>query len=104
VENVQVLFFPNLWLTYNERKLVFARELPEAKNHEEHVEMLLVHSYDNRIRQRREDRSMSNTKLVNLIEGSLHSTEDYIKALENIFNVPELKAYLEKSVLVAPMD
>jgi len=79
VENVQVLFFPNLWLTYNECKLVFARELPEAKNHEEHVEMLLVHSYDNRIRQRREDRSMSNTKLVNLIEGSLHSKEDCIK-------------------------
>ncbi|CAJ0825685.1 8589_t:CDS:2, partial [Entrophospora sp. SA101] len=42
--------------------------------------------------------------LVNLVEGSLHSTGDYIKALENIFNVPELKAYLEKFILVAPMD
>ena len=47
---------------------------------------------------------MDNTKLVNLVEGSLHSTGDYIKALENIFNVPELKAYLEKFILVAPMD
>src|SRR6185369_14207217 len=104
MENVQVLFFPHFWLTYNECKLVFARELPEARNHEEHVEMLLVHSYDNKIQQQKEDRSMNNTKLVNLVEGSLHSTEDYIGALENIFNVPELKAYLEKSILVAPMD
>src|SRR5205807_7395962 len=104
VENFQVLFFPHLWLTYNERKLVFAKELPEARNHEECVEMLLVHSYDNRIRQRKEDRNMNNTKLVNLVEGSLHSTEDYIKALENILNVPEMGAYLEKFTLPAPMD
>jgi hypothetical protein len=93
VENFQVLFFPHLWLTYNEHKLAFAKELPEARNHEEHVEMLLVHNYDDRIWQRREDRSMSNTKLVNLVEGSLHSTEDYIKALDNLFNVPELETY-----------
>ena len=31
VENVQVLFFPHLWLTYNERKSVFANELSEAR-------------------------------------------------------------------------
>src|SRR6185369_3453867 len=85
VENVQVLFFLHLWLTYNEHKSVFANELSEAKTHE----MLLVHNYDNRIQQHKEDRSMANTKLVNLVEGSLHSTEDYIKALQNIFNVPE---------------
>ncbi|CAJ0915638.1 1520_t:CDS:2, partial [Entrophospora sp. SA101] len=36
--------------------------------------------------------------------GNLHSTEDYIKALQNVFNVPELKLYLEKNILVSPMD
>lgn len=70
VEKVQHSIFPHLWLTYNERKLVFVKELPEITNHEERVEMLLVHSYDNRIIQRRTDRSMSNTKLINLVEGS----------------------------------
>jgi hypothetical protein len=98
IENVSHLFFPHLWLTYNERKCAFSGELPKAKNHEEHVEMLLVHSYDNRIQQRRDDRSMNNTKLVNLVEGSLHSTEDYIKALQNVFDVPELESYLEKNI------
>ena len=95
---------PHLWLTYNERKLFFANDLHEATNHEEHVEMLLVHSYDIRIQQRREDRSMTNTKLVNLVEGSLHSTEDYVKALNNLLDVPELKSYLEQYVLPTPMD
>jgi len=104
VENVQVLFFPHLWLTYNEHKSVFANELSEAKTHEEHVEMLLVHNYDNRIQQHKEDRSMANTKLVNLVEGSLHSTEDYIKALQNIFDVPELNSYLDRYALVASLD
>ena len=79
---VPELFFPHLWLTYNERKSVFANELSEAKTHEECVEMLLVHNYDNRIQQHKEDRSMANKKLVNLVEGSLHSIEDYIKALQ----------------------
>jgi len=90
IENVQHSIFPHLWLTYNERKLAFARELPEASNHEERMEMLLIHSYDNRIIQRRVDRSMNNTKLINLVEGSLRSTEDYINALKNVLDVPEL--------------
>ena len=79
IEKVQHSIFPHLWLTYNERKLAFARELPEASNHEERMEMLLIHSYDNRLIQRRVDRSINNTKLVNLVERSLRSTEDYIK-------------------------
>ncbi|CAH1765184.1 9604_t:CDS:1 [Entrophospora sp. SA101] len=47
---------------------------------------------------------MNNTKLVNLVEGSLHSTEDYIKALENLFSVPELETYLESYVLAGSFD
>ncbi|CAH1770990.1 456_t:CDS:2, partial [Entrophospora sp. SA101] len=66
VDNASHSFFPYLWLTYNERKFAFSGKLPEAKNHEEHVEMLLVHNYDNRMQQLRDDRSMNNTKLVNL--------------------------------------
>ena len=104
IENAQQSVFPHLWLTYNERKLFFAKNLHEATNYNERLEMLLVHSYDNRIQQRREDRSMANTKLVDLVEGSLHSTGDYIKALNNLLDVPELKLYLEQYVLAAPMD
>jgi hypothetical protein len=47
---------------------------------------------------------MQNTKLIDLLEGSLHSTEEYISVIQLIINIPELYAYLEKNVLAAPMD
>ena len=43
-------------------------------------------------------------KLVDLKEGPLHSTDDYIQALRHMMNVHEVKTYLETQVLVAPMD
>jgi hypothetical protein len=47
---------------------------------------------------------MANTKLVDLKEGPLHSTDDYIATLKRLINIPAVKTYLEKHVLVAPMD
>ncbi|CAB4477728.1 unnamed protein product [Rhizophagus irregularis] len=70
----------------------------------ERTERLLIHSYDIRIAERKKDRSMQNTKLIDLLEGSLHSTEDYISVIRLIINIPELCAYLEENILIAPMD
>src|SRR5438128_8251842 len=47
---------------------------------------------------------MENTKLVDLKEGSLHSTDDYVKALRHMMDVHEVRTYLETQVLVAPID
>jgi hypothetical protein len=47
---------------------------------------------------------MQNTKLIDLLEGGLHSTEDYISVIRLIINIPELCAYLEENALVTPMD
>src|SRR5436190_8464647 len=48
---------------------------------------------------------MQNTKLIDLLEGNLHSTKDYISVVRSIINdIPELCTYLEKNILVAPMD
>ncbi len=47
---------------------------------------------------------MHNTKLVDLLEGNLHSTKDYLLAVQSIINIPEMNAYLKKNILVAPMD
>ena len=74
------------------------------ETHIERVEHLLIHSYDDRIEQCRADRSMENMKLVDLKEGPLHSTEDYINALTYLTDIPEVKAYMNMQVLVAPMD
>ena len=47
---------------------------------------------------------MHNTKLVDLLEGNLHSTKDYLLAVQSVINIPEMNTYLEKNVLIASMD
>ncbi|RIB21464.1 hypothetical protein C2G38_2176506 [Gigaspora rosea] len=49
------------------------------------------------------DRSIENTRLVDLREGSLHSTKDYMNALKSLINIPKAEAYLKTQVLIAPM-
>ena len=82
----------------------FTNLVSTQETHDEQVEHILIHSYDDRIEQRQTDRSMENTKLVYLKEGSLHSTEDYVNALRHLINVPEVRTYMETQVLVAPMN
>ena len=89
-------------MAYQDRKDFF--NLFESSSHDERVEHLLVHNYDIRIAERRGDRSMHNTKLVDLLEGNLHSTKDYLLAVQSVINIPEMNTYLEKNVLIAPMD
>ena len=79
---------------------MFTGLIPVSETHEERVERLLVHSYDDRIEQRQVDRSMENTKLV----GSLHSTENYIDAFKSLIDNQSAKDYLETDILAAPMD
>ncbi|CAG8786175.1 12699_t:CDS:1, partial [Gigaspora rosea] len=45
--------------------------------------------YDDRIKQHQIDRSMENTKLVNLKEESFHLTLEYIDALKHLIDIPE---------------
>ncbi len=47
---------------------------------------------------------MKNTKLVDLKEESLKSTEDYINAVKYLIETSEMKTYMETQVLVVPMD
>jgi hypothetical protein len=91
-------------ITYREQKKFFTSLLGSTETHEERTERLLVHSYDIRIAERKNDQSMQNTKLIDLLEGSLHSTKDYISVIQLIINIPELCTYLEKNILIAPMD
>ncbi|CAG8600518.1 779_t:CDS:2, partial [Ambispora gerdemannii] len=67
-------FFPYSWLSYIERKQAFTN---------------LMSLYDDKIEQRRTDRSMENMKLIDLKEGSLHSTTNYIDALRYFIDVSE---------------
>src|SRR5256885_889037 len=97
-------FMKHLSITYQEQKFFFTNLLGLHETHEERTERLFVHSYNIRIAERRTDRSMQNTKLINLIEGNLHSTKNYISVIQLITNIPELCAYLENNILIIPMN
>ncbi len=47
---------------------------------------------------------MENTKLVDLKEGSLKSTEDYINTVKYLIETSKMKTYMKTQVLVVPMD
>jgi len=47
---------------------------------------------------------MHNTKLVDLLKGDLHSTKDYLFAIQLLINISEINTYLEKNVLIAILD
>jgi len=93
-------------ITYQNKKKHFTGlfGLSAEETHEERTERLLIHNYDIRIAERRNDRSMQNTKLIDLLEGSLHSTNDYLSAIRLIINIPGMYEYLEKKIVIAPMD
>jgi hypothetical protein len=97
-------YMKDLSFTYQERKKWFPSLFELSITHERRIEHLLIHSYDIRISERKNDRSMQNTKLIDLLEGSLHSTNDYLLVIRSIINIPEIHAYLDKNIFVAPMD
>src|SRR6266540_3312231 len=90
--------------TYQERKKSFTDLFELSETYEKRVEHLLIHSYNIRIAERKNDRSMQNTKLVDFLEGSLHSTKDYLLAVQSIIGISEINTYLKKNILITPMD
>ncbi|RIB08106.1 hypothetical protein C2G38_2252224 [Gigaspora rosea] len=54
IENADSLFFPHLWLSYTGQKNAF-NDLFRQETHDKRVERLLIHSYDDRIEQRKTD-------------------------------------------------
>jgi len=81
INQLESRYMEILSITYQDRKGFFTSLFELLSSHEERVEQLLVHSYDIRIAERKNDRSMHNTKLVDLLEGNLHSTKDYLLAV-----------------------
>ena len=55
INNANLSFFPYFWLSYTSQKQMFTGLIPVSETHEERVERLLVHSYDDRIEQRQVD-------------------------------------------------
>jgi len=88
INNLKYNFMNQLSKSYYERKELWKQYLIED-SYENRVEQLNIYDYDGRIQSCHELRSMSNSKLVNFILHSLHSTKDYIECIDFIFKAFE---------------
>ncbi|EXX68951.1 hypothetical protein RirG_100420 [Rhizophagus irregularis DAOM 197198w] len=82
--------------------------MKQIDSYENRVENLNVHDYDGRIQNYQELRSLNNSKLVDFILHSLHSTKDYIECLDILFKVFERSEneynYLDNYVIPVVAD
>ena len=60
--------------------------------------MLTVHSYDDTIAERKEERSMKGVRLVRFQEKNLHSMNDYITALQMILDIDKDTGHLSNKI------
>ena len=85
--------------TYNNR---FANQ--SVLSEDELLNNLTVHCYDADIHEKRKERQLSNTLLVDFIKLDLHSTDAYIKAMEVFNELPEFQEYLRCNVVPITAD
>ncbi len=55
---------------------------------------LTVHSYDVRLKEKRNARLIKDVIFINLQENDLHSLDIYIKAINTIVNIPSMQQYI----------
>jgi len=68
------------------------------------LDNLTVHCYDIDIHEKRHNRQLNNTLLIDFVELNLHSTEAYIKAMETFASFPEFHEYLQRNVIPLVAD
>src|SRR6266540_1736933 len=61
---------------------------------------LTTHSYDIRLKEKRNARSMKDAILVDLQENNLHSLDTYIKAINTVTNVSSMQQYIQKGHII----
>jgi hypothetical protein len=67
------------WLTHG--------QLDFSNNNFDRIDILTIHSYDDAILERKEERSMKGVQLIGLQERNLHSMDDYIMGLKMILDI-----------------
>jgi hypothetical protein len=88
--------------SYTSRKLSFLGEKNAISF--DRIEQLTIHSYDNAIEERREERKMKGSILVGAKEQNLHSMQDYLQALKMILTYNNQVGHLNGKVAPVVCD
>jgi len=79
------------WINNNSNNIQFENQ--------DQIELLTIHIYDDAINECKEERSMKNLKIVGVQKQNLHSTKDYLNALEMITSIESLQQYLKNYII-----
>ncbi|RIB28607.1 hypothetical protein C2G38_2157441 [Gigaspora rosea] len=71
---------------------------------EKKLEELTVHSYDVRLKEKRSTRSIKDAILVDLVKTSLHSIENYIKAINVAISTPMINRHIKEGNVIPVID
>src|SRR5688572_24525049 len=99
-----IKYINSLSNSYNLVKLNWLKNNVNTFKQFDRIELLRVHSYDDAIEERQEDRSMMDCYLINIKEQNLKSLDDYLNALKMITDIPSLNNYLQYNVIPIVAD
>jgi hypothetical protein len=98
------IYIDSLSKSYNSVKLCWQHNYLVNFNQFDRIELLTIHSYDDAIEQRHNDRSMIDCHLINMKELNLKSLDDYLNALKMIIDILSLNNYLQNYVIPIVAD
>ncbi|RIB07276.1 hypothetical protein C2G38_2274799 [Gigaspora rosea] len=93
-------FIINLGIPYNERRLGHTGKCTD----DEVIERLTLHSYNDRLVEKKGDRHIQNTILFDFVEGNLKSVENYTNALRIVHDQELMQGYLSDHIIPVVAD
>ncbi|RIB10731.1 hypothetical protein C2G38_2263686 [Gigaspora rosea] len=93
-------FIKNLGVSYHDRRQNYIGKCSDDSL----IEQLTLHSYDDRLAEKKSNRHIQNTILFDFVESSLKSVEDYTKALQVVYNQRPMQEYLSNNAIPIVAD
>lgn len=100
IKHLDERFIINLGIPYNERKLGRTGKCSD----DEVIERLTLHSYNDRLVEKKGDRHIQNTILFDFVGGNLKNVEDYTNALRIVHNQELMQEYLSNHIIPVVAD
>ncbi|RIB07153.1 hypothetical protein C2G38_2275353 [Gigaspora rosea] len=100
IKHLDERFIINLGIPYNKCKLGRTGKCSD----DEVIERLTLHSYNDRLVEKKGDRHIQNTILFDFVEGNLKNVENYTNALRIVHNQELMQRYLSDHIIPVVAD
>jgi len=96
-------FIVNLGISYHDRSCMQGYIEKECSE-DDLIDRLTLHSYNDRLAERKSEHHVQNAILVNFVESSLKGIEVYIKALQIVYDQELMQTYLSDHIIPIVAD